>query len=193
MTRALGYKRILRIGIPILLVPVLACGAAFRTGHLEGIRQWPLSSDDARSIAISISGLDRRRYDYSDYEEIILRAYKESGLFSEVVLDGDMQELKAEIEITVASERAQAATFLTEQLLTLYLIPRRFVWREITITTRVSSSEKGAIVITKSDVVEDWSQLFLTFVLLFKGNVLYKTCPSRKLVPLEIVEHFSPL
>jgi hypothetical protein len=169
------------VGLAVVASAQLGCSASFRQGGLEKISEWPPAPDSRRAITIEIDGLDSVpppvRHDWS---EIIVKAFRESGQFSDVRLDGDTAEIHAKITVERIYERVRpASNFIIGQALTLHLIPRRFSQTDITMRTVYSPGDGEKFVVTRSEAVNDWDHLFLTVFLWFRtywavvDNVVY--------------------
>ena len=149
--------------------------AAFRAGNLSPVAQWPPPSiTKKKSISIVIGA------EAAVYSEIIsddldvfpstlyplrkqtIKAYKNSGLFSEVKTGFYDTELRAEVKIT---SNFELNIFLTAfSLATLTIIPNNYTYEYI-IKTTITDREGNIIdIIEKSESINEWQQLLLIFL-----------------------------
>jgi len=113
----------------ILLLSLSGC-AAFRAGKLPPVSSWPPQSAVAKkSIGIVVSGqvfINGAQQEVApmlikNWEQEVLRAYRDSGLFSEVNSGPTPSDLRAEVRIVDRGEGSMAMAALTG--FTFYLIP----------------------------------------------------------------------
>lgn len=150
--------------------------AAFRGGELAGSTSWPPSpSATKKSVSLILAGgtvsvngnpTDAAPAIVAKWREEVHKAYADSGLFSAVLQEGNLADVRAEVRISDVGEGSQALAFICG--LTMFLIPATAVDR-ITMHTDFKNAEGDVLAsIEKSDSVRLWMQTFLVFVMPFK-------------------------
>jgi hypothetical protein len=155
--------------ITICLMSFFSGCASFRAGNLPPSEWSPESVAQNQSIDVIVSGesiVNGKEQDpnakcLETWNEQVLKAYNDSGLFSEVKTGIAETDLRSEVKILDRGEVNLGLAFITG--LTLYLIPSK-ASDEITIQTKIKDRE-GKILGTfeKSETINTWQQLFLIF------------------------------
>lgn len=166
-------KRSLLYLVLAFLFVISGC-AAFREGNVPRARMpAERATDKQPSIAIQMSGaviLDSKIYQahpkaMKTWTSQTIKAYEESGRFSEVTQGGSGTDLHAEVVIVDRGNPNRFFAFITG--LTLYIIPSK-ASDEFTVKTTISD-EKGNIfgAFEKSETVTLWQQLLLVLAMPF--------------------------
>jgi hypothetical protein len=148
----------------------------YREGQLPPIIQWPPDVKQTKpTISLTVTGqsilndsakevpqgfLERWRND-------TVRAYQDSGLFSEVRQTTDDSDFRAEVRILDKGEYNPVMSFITG--FTMFLIPST-ANTTMTVTT-VLKDRSGATLglFQKSEGVTMWMELFLAFAMPFRS------------------------
>jgi hypothetical protein len=160
----------------ILALSVLSLSgcAAFRSGETQPPALWPMSKEPGKqSISLLVTGegsVNGARVDASQrmivaWQEAARKAYKDSGLFSDVKTEAAETDLRAEIHVIDRGEGNSALAFLSG--FTLTLIPAKGE-DEITVKTTLKNKagqELGTL--TKKETLSFWIQFFLIFIMPF--------------------------
>ena len=148
--------------------------AAFRWGDTEPPASWPLSKGPGKqSISLLLTGASPY---IEGLEESAAKAYKESGLFSDVKTHASETDLRAEVDVIVG--RSANSDVLIAQL-TLFLFP--LIQRnEVVIRTTLKNKEGQELgVVEKKDGYTELDGLLMIFFMPFKwpdsieSNLLY--------------------
>ena len=172
-------KRWMIVRVVVLIVAVVGVNSGcimYREGHLPLITQWPPDVKQTKpTISLIVTGqsilndsakeapqrfLERWRND-------TVRAYQESGLFSEVRQTTDDSDFRAEISILDKGEYSPVMSFITG--FTMFLIPST-ASGTMTVTTALKD-RNGTILgsFKKSESVTMWMELFLVFAMPFRS------------------------
>jgi hypothetical protein len=160
----------------VLLVPLLSLSgcASFRSGGTHPPASWPISKGlGKQSISLLVTGegvVNNNRQDIPQraiqiWQEAVAKAYKDSGLFSNVTIGAAETDLKAEIHILDRGEASMGMAFLSGLTLTLVPVNAR---DEIVVTTTLKGKEGQEVgTYNKKETVSTWIQLFLIFIMPF--------------------------
>lgn len=164
------------IGLVLILLP--SC-ASFRGNRLEPISSWPPAAGaPKKTISIITKGFASVNGGATavvwpeileDWNEIVVKAYTDSGLFSQVVSGEGQTDLQAEIEILDQGKGNVVMALLTG--LTLFIFPSSAT---DTFTIKTAIKDKNGNVLgsfEKKDSVVLWQQVLLVFVMPFKFPV----------------------
>jgi len=157
-------------------VTVLSGCAAFRSGEAKPPEPWPVSTAAGRqSVSLIITGeaiVNDARQDVPQraidaWRGETERAYKESGLFSDVLLGAAETDLRAEIHVLDRGEGNMGLAMLSG--LTLTLVPGN-AYDEFTITTTFKDKEGRTLgTYEEAEGISFWMEFFLVFVMPFKS------------------------
>ena len=173
------------ISIMVFVLLSFFCGcASFRAGNLPPVSQWPPQPTmKGKSVSIVVSGeaiLNGKEQEVSAnfieiWREPTVKAYHESGLFSEVKTGLTETDLRAEVKIVDRGKVNLGSAFLTG--LTLYLIPSNGTDELVVKTTIKDGEGKTLGTFEKSETITLYQQLFLIFAMPFNfpGSVVKKT------------------
>ncbi len=161
------------------------CGcASFRSGQPRQISKWPPEpTTRKKSISITVSGeasLNEKVQDVNatlikTWSEQTVKAYRESGLFSDVKTGLTKSSLRAEVEIIDQGKANLGLAFLTG--LTLYLVPSNATDEFVVKTTIKDQNGKTLGVFERTEAVTMWQQAFLIFAMPFNfpGTIVKDT------------------
>ncbi|NOT24342.1 MAG: hypothetical protein HOP22_16690 [Nitrospiraceae bacterium] len=161
---------------------VIAVGAnsgciMYREGDLPPITQWPpVVKQTKPTISLIVTGqailngsVKEGSGDYylEEWRRDTVRAYQDSGLFSEVRQTAVESDLRAEIRILDKTESSPVMGFITG--FTLFLVPSS-VTETMTVTTALKD-RKGTTLgsFEKSERLTTWVELFLAFAMPFRS------------------------
>ena len=148
--------------------------AAFRSGETQPPATWPISKEPGKqSISLLISGeavVNERRQDVPQqtmqiWQEVAEKAYKESGLFSDVKIGAAETDLRAEIHVLDQGEGSMGMAFVSG--LTLTLIPCNTQEDLVVKTTLKNKDGQELGTYEKKENMDFWIQLFLIFIMPF--------------------------
>lgn len=133
----------------VLFVSLLSLSgcASFRSGEPLPPASWPISKEPGKySISLLVTGeaiVNNERQDIPQHaiqmwQEAVAKAYKDSGLFSNVTIGAAETDLKAEIHILDHGEASIGMAFLSG--LTLTLVPAN-ARDEMVVTTTLKDKE----------------------------------------------------
>ncbi|HKQ35905.1 MAG TPA: hypothetical protein VJT11_11415 [Nitrospiraceae bacterium] len=150
--------------------------ASFRWGDTEPPASWPLSKGQGKQ-SISLLLIGASPY-IEGLEESAAKAYKESGLFSDVKTRASETDLRAEVDVSMSrSETSESDVYVP--VLTLFLFP--IIQRnEIVLRTTLKNKEGQELgVVEKKDGYTELDGLLMIFFMPFKwpntieSNLLY--------------------
>ncbi|MEI8014822.1 MAG: hypothetical protein WCH20_08295 [Nitrospira sp.] len=162
----------------VLLVGVslssLSGCAAFRTGEFMHPASWPLATTlGKQSISLLVTGealVNGMRQDLPQrmiqrWQDAATRAYKDSGLFSDVKTGAAETDLRAEVHVLERGEANQGMAFLSG--LTLTLAPAH-AESEFVVKTMLKNKEGQDLgTFEKKETLSMWIQFFLIFIMPF--------------------------
>ena len=158
--------------VSFMLLCVSSGCASFREGNVPRARSSPQSPrGKQQSISVSVQGaviLDGNIYQANrettdNWRSQTIKAYRDSGLFSEVKGDADEADLYAEVVIVDKGDPNALLAFITG--LTLYIVPSKAT-DEFTVKAAIRDKD-GKILgrFEKSETVILWQQLFMVFAM----------------------------
>jgi hypothetical protein len=167
MTSSRGGLLLATVSI-LPLVAAAGCVAGFRGGHVGPIGGWPPPALETKvSISLRIEGDRSGSTGYfigaeaAEKREAIARAYRDSELFTEVVVGDANADLRGHITIVDTikepSGRASIDIFFG-------VIPIHQKSQSYTLTTTFTAEGDELLTLTQNESIEIWSQLFLTFL-----------------------------
>ena len=174
----------IRYAAIVLGVMCVSGCASFRAGQLSPVSQWPPSpAPSKRSISVVLSGKaivnganqEVNSQFLSVWREQTVKAYQDSGLFSEVGGGLGSSDLRAEVQILDRGEPNQALAFLSG--LTMTIIPVKAT-DELIVKTAFKDRDGNTLgTFEKSESVATWIQLFMVFAMPgnFPGSVVKQT------------------
>jgi hypothetical protein len=160
--------------IGLAFVSSLSGCAAFRGGGTEAPQSWPISKTaDRPSISLLVSGealingemRDVPQQAIAAWEHVAEKAYRESGVFSDVRIGAADTDLRAEIHMLDRGEASIAMALLSG--LTLTLIPTKAEDEMVMKTTLKNKAGRQLGVYEKKETVSTWIQFFLIFMMPF--------------------------
>lgn len=160
--------------IGFAFVSSLSGCAAFRGGGTEAPRSWPTSKTaDRQSISLLVSGealingemRDVPQQAIAAWEHVAEKAYRESGVFSDVRIGAADTDLRAEIHMLDRGEASMAMALLSG--LTLTLIPTKAEDEMVMKTTLRNKAGRQLGVYEGKETVSTWIQFFLIFMMPF--------------------------
>lgn len=166
-----------RIGCMLLICSVwsMVSGcAAFRGGEVQPPSSWPLSKRPGKqSISLVISGeaiVNNQKADVpqaamNGWGQAIEKAYKDSGLFSDVKMGAAETDLRAEIHVIDRGEASTGLAFLSG--FTMTLIPAKGEEEYIIKTILKNKQGQQLGTFEKKEPMTFRIQLFLIFVMPF--------------------------
>lgn len=160
--------------ISLVLLPLFAGCASFRAGNVPHFSSLPPTARvERKSISLKVYGaviLNGKIYQchptaMKKWRKQTIRAYEDSGLFSEVKEDANELDLYAEVVIVDRGDTNAFLAFITG--LTLYLIPSKAT-DEFTLKTTIKDKDGNILgAYEKSETVTLWQHLLLVFALPF--------------------------
>jgi hypothetical protein len=149
----------------------------YREGQLPPTMQWPPDVKQPKpTISLIVTGQstlngsvkkDSEDYYLEEWPRDTVRAYQDSGLFSEVRQAAVDSDLRAEIRILDNTESSSVMSFITG--ITLYLIPST-VTETMTVTTTLKDRNGSTLrSFEKSESLTTWVELFLAFAMPFRS------------------------
>lgn len=148
--------------------------AAFRSGETPLPASWPMSQGPGKqSISLIFTGealVNGMRQDIPPqtiqaWQEVATKAYKDSGLFSDVKTAAAETDLRAEVHMLERGEADKAMAFLSG--FTLTLLPASIQEEFVIKTTMKNREGKDLGTFEKSDRASVWIQFFLIFIMPF--------------------------
>lgn len=177
MTRPTG---ICLSGITLFVFLMNAGCTLIREGQLQPITQWPPErKTDKQTISLAMKGtVVHNGQEVSQdviktsllyvWQDLTVRAYQESGLFSDVKTEPAETDLRAEINIIDRGEGNKTMAALTG--FTLYLIPSSAT-DAVTVSTTLKDRHGATIgTFQKQEAHTLWQQLFLVFAMPFRSK-----------------------
>jgi hypothetical protein len=165
-------------GLVLVIFSISAGCITTREGQLPPRIQWPPEAKSVKPlISLVVSGkafVNGKEQDVPatvlvhQWRALTVRAYQDSGLFSDVKPEVADTELRAEIVITDQGESNRAMAFVTG--FTMFLIPSSST-DVITVSTTLKD-HKGTTIDTfqKQETSTLWMQLFLGFAMPFRSK-----------------------
>jgi hypothetical protein len=149
--------------------------AAFRGGELAPSTSWPPApAAQRKTVSLILAGgtvtmngapTDAAPAMVAKWREEVQKAYVDSGLFSAVLQEGNVSDVRAEVRISDVGEGSQVLAFFCG--FTMFLIPATANDR-ITMHTDFKNAEGDVLAsIEKSDSMRLWMQTFLVFIMPF--------------------------
>lgn len=166
-----------RIGCMLLVSlvwSVVSGCAAFRGGETQPPSTWPLSKGlGKQSISLLISGeaivngqkADVHQAATTAWEKAAEKAYKDSGLFSDVKMGAADTDLRAEIHVIDRGEASTGLAFLSG--FTMTLIPAKGEEEYVIKTILKNKQGQQLGTFERKEPMTFWIQLFLIFVMPF--------------------------
>ena len=158
----------------LVLSFVISGCAAFREGNIPRARMLAERAMEKRpSIGVQVSGaviLDGKIYQShpkttKNWRTQTIKAYEESGLFSQVKEGASETELHAEVMIVDRGDPNRFLAFITG--LTLYIIPSKAT-DEFTVKTTIRDGDGNTLgTFEESETVTLWQQLLLVLAMPF--------------------------
>lgn len=166
-----------RASIRLVLITVLlalsGC-ASFREGASQAPVSWPIINVPAKqSISLLMTHeaimngwrISVPQQQVQKVEEIVARAYKDSGLFSDVKIGAADTDFRAEVHVLYHVQFSEWLAYAAG--VTLSLIPG-YEQREFVITTTLKNRELRSLgTFEKVERETTWIQLFLIFIMPF--------------------------
>lgn len=168
-----GHRLLVILIISVALSSLSGC-AAFRSGKPQLPSSWPISKEPAKqSISLLVTGegiVNSKRQDAPQamiqaWQTAAEKAYKDSGLFSDVKVGASETDLRAEIHVTDRGEASMGQAFVSG--LTLTLFPANGHDEMIIETTLKSKEGQELATFTKKETLSFWIQFFLIFIMPF--------------------------
>ena len=150
--------------------------AAFRGGGTEAPRSWPTSKRaDRPSISLLVSGealingemRDVPQQTIAAWEQVAEKAYRESGVFSDVKMGAADTDLRAEIYMLDRGEASIPMALLSG--ITLTLIPTKAEDEMVMKTTLKNKEGRQLGIYEGKETVSTWIQFFLIFMMPFNS------------------------
>jgi hypothetical protein len=148
--------------------------AAFRSGEFKLTPSWPLATTPGKqSISLLVTGeaiVNGMRQDIPQrmiqhWQDAAAKAYKDSGLFSDVKTGAAETDLRAEVHVLERGEANQGMAVLSG--LTLTLVPAH-AESEIVVKTTLKNKEGQDLgTFEKKETFSFWIQFFLIFIMPF--------------------------
>jgi hypothetical protein len=166
--------RVLFILVVWLSLSSLSGCAAFRTGDFKPPASWPLSTTPGKqSISLLVTGealVNGKRQDIPQqvmqgWQDAAMKAYTDSGLFSDVIMGAAMTDLRAEVHMLERGEANQGLAFLSG--FTFTLIPCKAEDEVVLKTTLKNKEGQDLGTFEKTDSMSMWVQFFLIFIMPF--------------------------
>jgi hypothetical protein len=148
--------------------------AAFRSGETQPPESWPMSKGPGKqSISLLLSGegfVNGQRQDIPQrmmqiWEETAAKAYKDSGLFSDVTIGATETDLRAEIQVVDRGEANMGLAFLSG--FTMTLIPSNAHGEYVVKTTLKNKEGQELGTYEKKESMSMWIEFFLIFIMPF--------------------------
>ena len=168
-----SHRLLFLLIISVALSSLSGC-AAFRSGKTELPASWPISKEPAKySISLLVTGegiVNGRRQDAPQamiqaWQAAAEKAYKDSGLFSDVKVGASETDIRAEIHVTDRGEASTGMAVLSGLTLTLFPANGH---DEMVIKTTLKNKEGQELgTFEKKDTLSFWIQFFLIFIMPF--------------------------
>jgi hypothetical protein len=167
-------RRVLFVFVVWVSLSSLSGCAAFRTGEFKPPASWPLATTPGtQSISLLITGeafvngtqhfVPRERIQY--WKDAAAKAYKDSGLFSDVKTGAAETDLRAEVHVLDRGETNNGTAFFSA--LTFGLLPSVHDAECIIKTTLKNKEGQDLGTFEKKGTFSYWIQLFLIFIMPF--------------------------
>ena len=158
--------------VPFLLLSVLSLAGciSYRSGDLPPIEDWPPAAGDAkRSIRIEVTGRAEANDDAQPvkpaelkaWKDAAAHAYRDSGLFSEVLVDEGSADLVAKVYVLHRGSYSMALVIAT--VCTVTIIPARGKDEFVVSTTITDRNGRKLGSYEKTAETTTWIQLLLIF------------------------------
>ncbi len=178
-----GHRALVPLVFHTVVLSLVACIATFREGTVQPPASWPITTASGKqSISLLIRGerIDKEGLPLKEYRnsfptgemtdwavkefqvESIVKAYRDSGLFSDVEIGAFDTDLRAEVHVL---RRVQVNELLCiTWFLTLSAVPCSSP-REFYITTTLKNRELQSLgTFEQAERATTWMQLFLIFI-----------------------------
>ena len=160
----------------VLVLSVLSLSgcAAFRSGETQPPALWPMSKGPGKqSISLLVTGeaiVNGMRQDIPQrmiqhWQDAAAKAYKDSGLFSDVKTGAAETDLRAEVHVLERGEVNKGMAFLSG--FTMTLIPAKGEDEFTVKTTLKNKAGQELGTFTKKETLSVWIQFFLIFIMPF--------------------------
>lgn len=169
-------------GITLLLFLVILPGCVLaRGGELQLPAQWPLQSvPEKKSITLEVARdfkgssnmpAEARQKQFTRLQELAVKAYESSGLFSRVSTSGEPTDLRA--QIVIKEEGNETLAFISGFIsgFTFLVIPGYGTADMVMITTVTGRAQKVLGLIRKQEPISIWIQIFLVFAMPFRDSM----------------------
>lgn len=163
----------------LLITSLLTLGGciSYTSGKLAEVQPWPPTASSAAkpTAYLKVEG----EYLYNDepraggfnqagLEKLILKQYKDSGLFSRVSTGQQKSDLYISVKVSNHETASTAAAFITG--LTLFIIPGT-ASNQLNMQTEILNSSGDLIgSVEKQETITTWMQLLLVFALPFSES-----------------------
>lgn len=162
-------KHLLKSLLVLLVFCQLTGCAVFREGELGEIGTWPPEKEQARTIAMVITGkaevngspVDVNQQMLNNWQTTVMSTYERSGLFTNISRGTSGADLLAEVSVKDKAHVNIPLAFLTG--FTLYLIPSRSQDTFVVKTTFRDASGNVLGTVERQETMVLWQQLFLVF------------------------------
>jgi len=168
-----GHRVIVVLIVWVSLSLLNGC-AGFRSGETPPPASWPMSKGPGKqSISLIVTGealVNGMRQDIPPqtiqyWQDAAAKAYKDSGLFSDVKIGAAETDLRAEVHVLERGEANKGMAFLSGFTLTLFPAS---VQEEFVIKTTMKNREGQDLgTFEKSESASVWIQFFLIFIMPF--------------------------
>jgi hypothetical protein len=171
-------RRVLFVLVVWVSLSSLSGCAAFRTGEFKPPASWPLATTPGKqSISLLVTGesiLNGIRQDLPQrnqqrmiqpWQDAAVKAYQDSGLFSDVKTGVAETDLRAEIHVLNRGEGNIGMMVLSS--LTLTLLPAHAEAEFVVKTTLKTKEGQDLGTFEKKGTFSYWSQFFLIFIMPF--------------------------
>jgi hypothetical protein len=167
-------RRVLFVLVIWVSLSSLSGCAAFRTGEFKPPASWPLATTPGKqSISLLVTGegfVNGTRQDVPQrmiqhWQDAAVKAYQDSGLFSDVKTGAAETDLRAEVHVLDRGKASQGMAFLSG--LTLTLLPAHAEGEFVVKTTLKNKEGQDLGTFEKKDSFSFWIQFFLIFIMPF--------------------------
>jgi hypothetical protein len=192
------YRTLVSLVFLAVVLSLSACVATFREGTFQPPTSWPITTASGKqSISLLIRGerIDKEGLPLKEYRnsfpagempawaakefqvESIAKAYRDSGLFSDVRIGAFDTDLRAEVHVL---RRVQVNVLLYHAMVFTGSVVPYYSPREFYITTTLKNRELQSLgTFEKAERATTWIQLFLIFIFPFhipvkvEGELVY--------------------
>jgi hypothetical protein len=170
----MGRRRVIFVLVVWVSLSSLSGCAAFRTGEFKPSTSWPLATTPGKqSISLLVTGeaiVNGMRQDVPQraiqhWQDAAAKAYKDSGLFSDVKTGAAETDLRAEIHVLDHGEANKGMAVLSG--LTLTLLPAHGEEEFVVKTTLKNKEGQDLGTFEKKETFSFWIQFFLIFIMPF--------------------------